>query len=259
MPNLWTFGDSFTKGHGMNGEIPEYKNADSNLKWNNLLANQLGYDLKNFGDNGLPNETILQTIIEHLNEFQKEDVIIIESATLGRMVVPVPDSKFNNIKVNPFYIHQNTIADEPEVYLNHFTKDELKHIIGFFENFILDGFYYTNQIKSIVALAKYLNDNKIVRKVIFWNLFPIESAKNFEIKNIYNDRSELETIYLKNYIGSDTYKYGWINYFKAQNLTIKSDTNGEINDLHLSKNGHNIFFRLLLTELGLEVKHNSII
>lgn len=259
MPNLWTFGDSFTKGHGMNGEIPKYKNADSNLKWNNLLANQLGYDLKNYGDNGLPNETILQNIIQCLNQFEKEDVIIIQSSTLGRMVVPAPDSSLNNIKVYPIYIHQNTIVDNPEEYLTHFTKEELKYIIGFFENFILDGFYYTNEIKSIINLAKYLNDNKIVRKVIFWNLFPIETAKNFEIKSIYNDRNEIENIYLKNHIGIDTYQYGWMSYFRKENMTIYSDTNGEIKDLHLSKNGHNIFFRLMLTELGLEVKHSSVI
>lgn len=259
MPNLWTFGDSFTRGHGMNGEIPEYKNADSNLIWSNLLANQLEYDLKNISANGLPNETIIHNLIHFLNQFQKDDIIIIESSTMGRMVVPVPDSRFNNAKVHPFYIHQNTIASEPEVYLNHFTEDELKHIIGFFENFILDGFYYTNEIKSLIALAKYLNEKNIVRKVIFWNLFPIESAGKLTIQSIYKDRKELESIYLKNHSGNDTYKYGWLSLFQQHNMTIYSDTNGEINDLHLSKNGHNIFFRLLLTELGLEVKHNTII
>ena len=259
MPTLWTFGDSFTRGHGMNGEIPEYKNADKNLKWNNLLANQLEYDLKNFGDNGLPNETILETIIQNLNQFKKDDVLIIESSTLGRMVVPEKDSKHEYANVNPVFIHQNTILDEPYVYLKHFQQYELDSIISFFNNFILDGFYYTNQIKSIINLAKYLNDNKIVRKVIYWNLFPIESVEGFTIKSIYENRAELDSVYLKNYIGSDTYKYGWINYFKRQNMTIFSDTNGEINDFHLSKHGHNIFFRLLLSELGLETKHNYVI
>ena len=259
MPTLWTFGDSFTAGHGMNGEIPEYTNAHSDLKWTNLLAKELGCELKNFGANGLPNETILQKIIECLNEFNSDDTIIIESSTLGRMVVPESDSRFNHNKVHPVYIHQNTIDDEPEVYLKHFSRDELKYIIGFFENFVLDGFYYTNEVKSIIALARYLNDKKIVKNVIYWNLFPIESIKGFEIQPIYKKSDELDEIYLKNKMGSDTMKYGWIEYFKKLNLTIKSETNGRIDDLHLSKYGHDVFFRLILSNLGLKSKTGNVI
>jgi len=249
MPTLWTFGDSFTKGHGMNGEIPEYKNADKNLTWNVLLANELGYDLENLGENGLPNEMILHSIINCLSKFKKDDIVVIESSTLGRMVVPESDSDYDNAKVRPIYIHQNTILDEPEIYLNHFSQSELDSIVSFFHNFVLDGFYYSNEIKSIINLANYLNDSGIVKKVIYWNLFPIESTDKFFIKQIYEDKSDLDNIYLKNHTGNDTYKYGWIVYFKRQNMTIKYDTNGKINDLHLSKSGHNIFYRNILKQI----------
>lgn len=259
MPKLWTFGDSFTKGHGMNGEIPEYKNADENLRWNVLLANQLGYELQNLGDNGLPNEMILHSIINCLNKFEKDDIVIIQSSTMGRMVVPEQDSEYDNLKISPVYIHQNTILDEPEIYLKHFNKDELNSIINFFQNFILDGFYYSNEVKSIINLANYLNNNNIVKKIIYWNLFPIESSTNFSIKEIYKDKSDLDKIYLKNRIKIDTYKYGWMGYFKKENMTIAFDTNNKIKDLHLSKNGHNLFFRILLNQLKLETKNNFLI
>jgi hypothetical protein len=259
MPTLWTFGDSFTRGHGMNGEIPEYENADKNATWVNLLANRLGYDVKNFGENGLPNEMIIQNVINNLINFEKDDVIIIESSTMGRMVVPEKDSKYNNANLNPIFIHQNTILDEPDVYLKHFDRYELDSIISFFNNFILDGFYYTNEVKAMIQLSKYLNDKGIVRKVIFWNLFPIKGNKNLPIKEIYENESELQSIYLTNPNGSDTYTYGWLSYFTSQKMTIWDDTYGKINDKHLSKKGHDIFFRLLLNTLGLETKHNYFI
>ena len=259
MATLWTFGDSFTKGHGMNGELPEYKNADIKSTWVNLLANKLGYDVQNFGENGLPNEMIIQNIISCLSKFEKDDVIIIQSSTLGRMVVPEKDSKYNHANVNPVFIHQNLILDEPEIYLKHFQQYELDSIIAFFNNFILDGFYYTNEIKAMIELCKYLNNKNVVRKAIYWNLFPIKGNKNLQIKEIYKSESELDSIYLKNPNGSDTYSYGWLTHFTNQKLTIWDDTNGEIKDKHLSKNGHDIFFRLLLSSLGLETKHNYLI
>ncbi len=254
MPTLCTFGDSFTRGHGMNGEIPEYKNADKSATWVTMLANKLNYNVQNFGQNGLPNEMILQNIINNLINFEEEDIVIIQSSTMGRMVVPEKDSKYNHANLNPVFIHQNTILDEPEEYLKHFQKYELDSIISFFNNFVLDGFYYTNEIKAMISLAKYLNDKNIVKKVIYWNLFPIKGNDNLQIKEIYEKESDLESIYLKNPNGSDTHTYGWLSHFTNQKMTIWDDTNGEIKDKHLSKKGHDIFFRLLLSQMESKFK-----
>ena len=82
MNTLWTFGDSFTFGHGCrpDGPLPEYYNnykKDGDDTWPNLLGSMLNTKVKNFGKCGASNDYILDSIIDnfivsYLKVFLKE-------------------------------------------------------------------------------------------------------------------------------------------------------------------------------------------
>ena len=81
MGKLWTFGDSFTAGHGCknfsNIKNSHYYNKfedyiDLNKKiWPELLSDLLKLELVNLGRNGLSNEWIADTLIKNIQNIRK--------------------------------------------------------------------------------------------------------------------------------------------------------------------------------------------
>jgi len=99
MSRLWTFGDSFTFGHGcrMMGNLDEksryknlYENYVDNSKpiWPEYVADKLGLELLNYGVNGATNDFILDNVLKQFNNFKKDDTIIIQSSTRARYDFP---------------------------------------------------------------------------------------------------------------------------------------------------------------------------
>ncbi len=277
MPTLWTFGDSFTAGHGMNGEIPEYQHADKNYKWTKLLATTLDYDLKDCSMNGSTNELILLRVIENLQNFTKDDIVIIGSSTITRYEFPFYHKKKEKKEVTDGYIYflnemdsisYDMIRNDFETYDgNTISEIEYKASKDFMQYMLPSTYYYKRSLMNLVNMAKYLHKSNIVKNIIFWNLESIRTDyvpnKQPLVFNIFDDYSEMYdfSLYDTEYTGVDTFDYGWLNIFRKLKLTIWHDTEESIYDFHLSKKGHLWFANIMLNKLNInkKIKPNNII
>jgi hypothetical protein len=270
MANLWTFGDSFTQGHGMNGEIPEYINADVNYKWTKLLSNTLGYDLKDFSKNGLTNESILSRVLANLGNFDKNDIVIIQSSTIGRYDFPFYHKISEIRKLEDGYTHylneidsitHKSVCNGYELHDgNGISKSEYNASVNFMKYLVSSSFYYQRSLINLIDLVKHLDNKNIVKNVLFWNLESIRidsiSDKSPLMFNIFDDYDNIAkfSLYDNTQIGIDTFDYGWARIFWGMHLTIWHDTNESISDLHLSNNGHIWFTNFILKKLNINKK-----
>ena len=80
---LHLFGDSFTEGHILDKTYPPYKEwklyrgGELPLCWGDLLSNKLDMRMNNRAVGGMSNSEIFQKICKHSNEFEKDDIVII--------------------------------------------------------------------------------------------------------------------------------------------------------------------------------------
>jgi hypothetical protein len=130
MATLWTFGDSFTAGDGCvenlgirDGDFKyynEYKKSDSDI-WPNLLGKTLGYDVKNLGKSGASNDYILDSIIDHFNMIEPDDVVVIEKTFYQRFDIP-------DLKGNEFHTQYAELLHLYSIDLkkNKYHKDNLE-------------------------------------------------------------------------------------------------------------------------------------
>jgi hypothetical protein len=130
MATLWTFGDSFTSGDGCvenlgirDGDFKyynEYKKPDSEI-WPNLLGNAMGFNVKNLGKSGASNDYILDSIIDHFNMIEPDDVVIIEKTFYQRFDIP-------DLKTNVFHTQYAELLHLYSIDLkkNKYDKDNLE-------------------------------------------------------------------------------------------------------------------------------------
>ena len=277
MPKLWTFGDSFTAGHGMNGEIPEYQHADKEYKWTKLLANEIDFELKDCSQNGIPNERILFNLIENLQNFNKDDIVIIQSSTITRYEFPFYHKKKEKMEVSDGYIYflnemdsitYDMINNNFKAYDgNTISQLEFNASKDFMQYILPSTYYYRRNVVNLVNVAKYLHKLNIVKNVIFWNLESIrtDSVPNKQplVFNIFDDYSMINefSLYDTSHTGIDTFDYGWLNIFRKLKLTIWDDSEKSIYDFHLSKKGHHWFTNIMLNKLNINkrIKPENII
>jgi len=89
---IWTFGDSFTFGHGCkSGQEYEYEKlyplGDENL-WPNLVSNHFKKDLINKSKPGFSNSGVVRELIKSLCYIGKDDIVIIGKTDSFRFEVP---------------------------------------------------------------------------------------------------------------------------------------------------------------------------
>jgi len=77
MKTVWTFGDSFTFGHGCREDCTsgiyeryvKYRKPGDDI-WTNKLAALFNAKINNLGINGYCNNLIIDTIIDHYDQIQ---------------------------------------------------------------------------------------------------------------------------------------------------------------------------------------------
>lgn len=90
-PSLWTFGCSFTRGDGsLEQDLygNRFKVEENDLPWTSLLAKQLGLNLKNIGEGGIANDTILDKILLNWDNIVEGDYVIIGKTWSHRFDFP---------------------------------------------------------------------------------------------------------------------------------------------------------------------------
>ena len=120
MNKLWCFGDSFTAGHGLNFDEINRESSinysskpldfnDNSKVWNldphfkkykkykhfykdsifvKHFSKYLNYESINKGESGCSNDRIIHQIIENINQFNSNDVVVIGMTSYVRVLVP---------------------------------------------------------------------------------------------------------------------------------------------------------------------------
>ena len=105
MSTLWTFGDSFTYGHGCrpDGPLLEYYNdykTESDDIWPEIVSTKLNLKLKNIGMGLFSNDKIIDSIIENYEYINQNDIVIIGKTFYSRFDIPYNDTLITLSTVN---------------------------------------------------------------------------------------------------------------------------------------------------------------
>jgi hypothetical protein len=163
---LYTLGDSFTFGE----ELPE----PTTQSWPALLANKLGYDLRNRGRPGCGNNYIIKTAIKEVPVL-KPDLVIVAWTSCGRMefadrysvydIWPGSERKFERP-----YPHRQTVEKYITSYNNeaHQYRSWLRSVILLQDFFKLRNINYrfVNTFDTQKLSHKYLTASKIYSDLI---------------------------------------------------------------------------------------------
>ncbi len=153
MKRLWTFGDSFTEGYNEKHEW-----SKNYIKWKGytpkvygeVIADRLDIDLKNIGQGGSDNYTILERVCENVDKIKDDDLIIIGWSNPVRFRLVGQDEKtwrflvpnFDN-KIDSFgkMISQSTLD---EIFVNRDTSPYQHEVIHWIK--LLNKTFKTNTI-----------------------------------------------------------------------------------------------------------------
>lgn len=174
MNTLWTFGDSFTFGHGCrpDGPLPEYYDnykKDGDDTWPNLLGSMLNTKVKNFGKCGASNDFIIDCIIDQWDNFKENDFIIIATTFHSRFDVPLK----NKLSLSTNYWEsvdlKNFVGDE---------REQMETIINFQYYFADNELYKIRHLKRFNFLHKLLRKHKII--TFGWDVPLLTESDRFE-------------------------------------------------------------------------------
>lgn len=174
MNTLWTFGDSFTFGHGcrLDGPLPEYcrdYKTESDDIWPNHLGKILNVDVKNFGKCGASNDFILDCIIDQWDNIKQNDFVIIGITFHSRFDVPLKNKK----TLSSIYwdFEDLTNFDESE-------REEMETLVNFQYFFANHELYKKRHLKRYNFLNKLLNEKKIT--TFIWDVEYMQHTSRFE-------------------------------------------------------------------------------
>ena len=269
MAKLWTFGDSFTAGHGCRYEITgtfstesiesyyskTYKNyIDLNKKiWPEIVSDNFNLQLINKSKNGMTTEFIADTCLKFLTEINKDDIVILQTSTIGRYDFPFlkektlmgydaskykNDSELFSISNSPYFFKTIFSTNIEKEYLDEY-KDVLQHnngqeslrnrnvilnkenyntIRNFFAEYISTGKYYERGVWRILQISNILKSMGVIVYIINEDIWPTFLIKPSNLIEIHSN--------------------GMYGYVIENKKTIFSDTKGLINDTHPSYDGH---------------------
>lgn len=207
MNTLWTFGDSFTFGHGCRSDCNsgvyekyvKYKTPTDDI-WSNQLSILLGMNLQNLGVNGYCNNLIIDSVIDNYDFIKEGDVVVIGKSSPARNHIPYKNNLYTILSPHELTKTNNKLSR----HFEEFESEIVETIINFQYYFADDIFYKEQQDKRFKFLVDRLNKDKKVKKCIIWDLD-----------------------------------------IRRQFPTIIQETNGEITDYHFSWKGHSQFTKYL--------------
>ena len=278
MSRLWTFGDSFTAGHGCKmfphttpntTYYKKYQNYIDETKkiWPEIVADFLGIELNNMGKNGITNEKILDYLLLNYQKIKQDDYVIIQTSTSGRYDFPflkkktlfgaTADGNKELYEINSPYrfktIFFSNIEDEYEninpSLLKHSNIEEdveneelvlTKEKYDLIRNFFLE-FVYTKKHyeREIWRIVQIANNLKNVGTKVF--------LINEDVWPDYMEKPD----FLIN-----TTSHSLVSYVINNKNTITYDTNNQINDNHPSYDGHINISKFIINHIENTNLHN---
>ena len=181
MNKLWTFGDSFTAGHGCTPEWEYYKKyyKEGDGLWSEYLANELDLELVNLGKNGASNDQIIDLIIINYDKISINDTVIIQKSFPSRF--DVPNMNIEGDEWVSIFPRINS-----DLYSKTLSKEQYETVINFYYHFADNSKYKKRQNLRFSFLINCLIKNGNV--VYLWDILKengkyenIHSATNGEI------------------------------------------------------------------------------
>jgi hypothetical protein len=259
MSKLWTFGDSFTFGHGCRPILDESKEAVyhktfldyidlSKPIWPEIVAETFNLDLINKGVNGITNDRIFDYVLKNITEFEPNDCVIIQISTSSRFDFPFAKERnlFGSIKdsKDDLYEYNNSSHVFKTVYSLNILKDfndggetTLMHTNGEKEN---KNFKLTkDKFETIKNFFSYFIYYQKYYEREIWRFIKITELLNSLNVNVFILNEDIWPLHIpkpKNLI--DIENQGLLHYIIENKKTIVYDTGGKINDFHPSYDGH---------------------
>lgn len=177
MKTLWTFGDSFTFGHGCRPDGPDeayYHNykKDGDDIWPNHLGKMLNLEVKNFGKCGASNDFIIDCIIDQWDYIRENDFVIIGSTYYTRFDIPLK----NKLSLSTNFWHQVEDLKNFDAYFE--SKEKMETVINFQYYFAGHELYKKRHLKRYNFLLKLLNEKNI--KTFIWDVEYMQYTNRFE-------------------------------------------------------------------------------
>lgn len=268
MNKLWTFGDSFTAGHGCkymsdgnfstqninNFYYKTYKDyiVDKPI-WNEIVSNYLSMELIDLSANGSSTETIFDTTLKHISDLSEDDIVIIQTSTTGRYDFPFLKEKTLMGYDSRKYMRDDNLflsKNSPYFFKTIFATNVVDEYKPEFENIL----QYTNGQENIKDTSLKLNKMKYDTIRNFFSEF-ISTEKYYErsIWRIIELSKLLNKMGMRCYIVNEDiwpmyipkpnnlieiHNRGMIGYVMDNKKTIYHDTKGNISDYHPSYDGH---------------------
>jgi hypothetical protein len=259
MNKLWTFGDSFTFGHGCRPIIDEAKNGTyyktfleyidlSKPIWPEIVAERFNLELINNGVNGITNDRILDYVLKNITEFKPNDCVIIQISTSSRFEFPFAKERnlFGTIKgtKDELYGYDDSPHVLKTVHSLNVLKDygdggetTLMHTNGEKEN---KNFKLTkDKFETIKNFFNYFIYYQKYYEREIWRFIKITELLNNLNVNVFIINEDIWPLHIpkpKNLI--DIENQGLLHYIIENKKTIVYDTGGKINDFHPSYDGH---------------------
>jgi hypothetical protein len=238
MKTLWIFGDSFSTNfdynnlHDNHRRYLEIMGTNEFKTWPIILAEKLGYELKNLAKGGDSNYQTFQTICDNCHEIKENDIVIVGWGLITKFRISY-DNQFVNIHPQGGIKDYGTLSKET---IQEILDNRLKNF-----RYANKRDRYAEEVylweKVISVLAKNKNF-----KVYFWN--------SEEDRLIYCEPNEFKNN--RNYFCKNS-KEPLIYYLRKNGCTtIEDDTNNLISDSHFGVNGHikqsEIFYNEILNK-----------
>ena len=279
MSKLWTFGDSFTAGHGCRlfsyatpsttyyKTYNEYVNPNKKI-WPEIISDFLGCELINEGRNGLTNEKILDYLLKNHSKIKKGDSVIIQTSTSARYDFPFLKNKtlFGHLKNTTEDLYGN---ESPYRFKTIF----FSNIINEYENINPALLTFSNNQENIGEEELVLSRNKyeMIRNFFLdfvytkkyyereiWRLIQIaDTLKNNDI-SVYMINEDIwpESLPKPNFL-VDLPHQSMLTYVTNTKKTITYDTNNQIKDDHPSYDGHIDIAEFIIKHIENTNLHNS--
>jgi len=260
MSRLWTFGDSFTAGHGCKmfpytkPKTTYYKTykdyIDENKKiWPEIVSLFLGFELINQGRNGVTNEKILDHILANYQKIERGDCVIIQTSNSSRYDFPFLKNKtlfgattsdtedLYEIK-SPYRFKTIFVSNVENEYENInpalLTYSNMEENIGE-EELILTKEKY-NTIRNF--FSDFVYTKKHYEREI-WRLVQIANNLKNQGVNVFMINEDIWPEYVDkpNFLINTTH-HSLLSYVINTKNTITYDTNNQIKDDHPSYDGH---------------------
>lgn len=232
MNNLFTFGCSFTEDYNTcivdtYVEYREHLGGEYPKSWPIVLSENLNYKLNNYGEGASGNQQIFQEVCKRCNEFNINDIVVIEWTFLGRYRLALDDNSW--MKLGPGKINNSKSPISEECHESIVVNRTLKPYVN-------ELYDYENIINRLSKSVGF--------KVFYWS---IDNGVLYNTPNLIEKNH-----YLLNDMIKDKHDNAFTITKRNGGYKIVEETDGEIKDYHLGGTGHKVMGDLFYQHI---IKH----